>query len=66
MLQTSAIVKSNIGKIFINEDLGVFANNILVFKWNIALPVIKKLVNFILVDTHYNQTTYKTAIWLCV
>ena len=44
----------------------VFANNILVFNWNIALPVIKKLANFILLDTHYNQTTNKTAIWLCV
>jgi hypothetical protein len=39
----------------------VFANKILVFKWYIVLPVIKKLVTFRLLDTHYNQITYKAA-----
>lgn len=36
------------------------------FKWNIALPVIKKLADLILLGTHYNQTTYKMAIWQCL
>jgi hypothetical protein len=39
----------------------VFANKMLVFKWYIVLPVIKELAIFILLDTHYNQITYKAA-----